>query len=404
MTTLIRGCNLAGGDTPWATWSAGAVADWNYKFVSHADVDTLVAAGFNSFRLLFTWEAIQPKPMGDINANVGGHKAYADALYALVPYITGKGCSVLLDVHGGADTGFAAYYDVKVGGTYSGFPVASLLENLWLQVATKFKANDKVMYGVTNEPHDMNASVWYPAVQKVVTAIRTAGARGTIMCPGVDWTGAGTWTVNNGPAWNLVDPLNNLMPQLHLYFDSNSGGGTDEVVSGTIGVERVSKATAWARSKGLKLVLGEVALKATVLNGAAAWASLMAYLEANKDVWSGWYWWGGGPPAWWSGYRFAILSGTTTPTAQLKMVQPYLVAPVPVPVPVPVDPQIAALQAHVAALNSQIVVLTNQVTALKSLLAISTADVAAGKAALVVSNNALAAANAKIAAAKLALG
>ncbi len=395
--TDIRGCNLAGGDTPWATWSNGVVADWNYKFVSRTDVDTLVAAGFNSFRLLFTWEALQPKPYSDINANVGGHKTYADALYALVPYITGKGCTVLLDVHGGSDAGFAAYYDVKVGGVYSNQPVAALLENLWWQMATKYKANDKVMYGITNEPHDMSASVWYPAAQKVINGIRNTGAKGVIMCPGVDWTGAGTWTVNNGPAWNLVDPLNNLQAQLHLYFDANSGGGTTDVVSGTIGVERVTKATVWARSRGVKLVLGEAALKASVLNGTTAWASLMAYLEANKDVWSGWYWWGGGPPSWWSGYKFAILSGTTVPTDQLKMLQPYLAVATPAPTPVPVDPQVAELKA-------QIVILTNQVTALKSLLAVSTADVAAGAAALSVATSSLAAANAKIAAAKLALG
>lgn len=384
MGTLdLRGCNLAGGDSPWTTWSNGEIAAWNYKFVSKTDVDTIMAAGANSFRLLFTWEALQPQIYGNVTNNpVPAHKAYADELWSLVDYITSKGARVILDAHGGADIGFAAYYNKKVGTNYTDSsgktePVSFLLENLWWQIATKYKANDKVMYGITNEPHDMDAATWFACAQTVITSIRNTGAKGTIWCPGVDWTGAGTWMTHNAAAWNLKDPLGNLGVQLHLYFDANSGGGADDVVSPTIGVERCQAVTTWARSKGLRLWLGEVALKASAPNGPAAWANLVAFLKANSDVWSGFAWWGGGPPAWWSGYRFAVLSGTTTPSPQLTLVSPsWKDAVVTPPGPDPRDAQIAALTAQVADLSAKASDLKAMVTNLQAKMATARAALA----------------------------
>lgn len=318
----MRGANLVGGSTAWTGWSIadGPVYGTNCKFVSNAEVDRCIANGMNTFRLLFTWEALQPAPYNDINANVGNYKIYADKLFALVTYITSKGANVILDIHGDIDAGFAAYRSVKVGALYDGHKIEDLLENLWRQLARKYKDNPRVLYGITNEPHDISAAVWYACAQKVLNGIRSEGATAAIIMPGTDWTGAGSWTWHNSAGWNLSDPLNNTQVQVHLYLDANAGGGTTEIVSPTIGVERMKGVVEWARSKGLKVYLGEIGLSASNPIGQQAWNNLHNYLLANRDVCSGFAFWALGPKFWWDSYRFTLNNGTGT-SPQLQMIQ-----------------------------------------------------------------------------------
>lgn len=312
----FHGMNLAGGgaQSPWSTWGPGGpVSGTDYQFVSHAEVDALVATGANIFRVLFSWESLQRAPWDSVTLQTN---SYAMTLHSLITYITAKGCTVLLDIHGGGDAGFAAYYDVPVGAAYNGLQVSDLLENVWWQLATMYAGNKRVWYGITNEPHNLDAKVWFSAAQNVVNGIRKAGATSRIYVPGVDWTGADTWMNNNSTAYNITDPLNNTGVQLHMYMDASSGGGGTDVVSPTIGSERCKAATVWARSKGVKLFLAEVGLSATAANGKAAWDDLMTFMLANSDVWDGFTFWAAGPPSWWSGYQFYCGPGS----AQLAMI------------------------------------------------------------------------------------
>ena len=300
------GMNLCGGGTGWPNWLAngGPVPGQHYLFPNIKETADLVATGANIFRVLFTWEALQPSPYSDINANVGPYKVYADALFAVVSQLTSAGATVILDIHGDRDADFAAYFDTKVGGAIkSGEKVADLLENLWWQLAKKYANTPRVQYGITNEPHDIDPATWFACANQVVDGIRRAGASGRIWVPGIDWTGAGSWMTHNAAAWNIVDPLNNTGAQLHLYFDKDAGGGTTLVESTTIGSERCKDVTAWARSKGLKLFLAEVGVAAGV-TGTAAWKDLYAFLQDNSDVWDGFTFWAAGPPSWWGSYQF----------------------------------------------------------------------------------------------------
>ncbi len=314
----LRGMNLAGGGTDWTTWgSAGPLNGTHYLFIDTATVDKLILAGANTFRLLFTWEAIQSAPFGNISAPNGNFAIYGNYIWGLVNHITSHGCKVVLDIHGDRDAGFAAYKDCKVGTLYNGYDVSNMLADLWRQIAAKYKGNTSVMYGVTNEPHDIAATTWYACAQKVINAIRGTGALQTIWMPGIDWTGAGSWMTHNATAWNLTDTIGNLGAQVHLYFDSNSGGGTTGIVSESIGVDRCKAVTTWARSKGLKLLLAEVGLSASNSLAAVAWSNLHGFLLANRDVWSGFTFWAAGPPAWWGGYQFYCGPGSQ----QLSLIQ-----------------------------------------------------------------------------------
>lgn len=362
MTLQFRGANLAGAGAtaPWSTWgSSGPVDGKDYLFVSQADVDGMLAKGANSFRLLFTWEALQPAERADITQLAGNYAKYRDTLFARIDYILSKGAHVILDIHGGADAGFAGYKGVVVGTkTANGSDVGDLLANLWGQIAARYRNQPAIEYGITNEPHDIPAVTWFAAAQKCILAIRTAGATGTIWAPGVGWTSAETWATKNGPYWNLMDPLKNLGFQVHLYFDQNDGGGATDIVSVNVGVDRMKGAIAWARSKGLRLFLAEVGLSASNALAAGAWKNLATLLNANSDVVAGFTWWAAGPPAWWSAYQFTLCPSGGKDSPQMALIAADLAGPLAPPAPVPpapVDPTIA--------LNAQITSLTTQLSA-----------------------------------------
>lgn len=356
----MRGCNLTGGENLYSKWQAAGVPKQgtDYLFVSNRDIDYELSKGANSFRLVFGWESMQPSPLKIIAGS-----AYFAQFKAVVDYATGKGASVTIDVHGG-DAGISggAYHGVKIPGSYGGHPVADGLVDLWRQLAGVFKGNPLVFFGLMNEPNGVPIPAWFACVQKIVDAVRAAGATNKIVAPGAEWTGASTWVSSgNAAAWNLTDPANNLAFQVHLYADANAGGDADDVVSKTILADRLKGAIAWARTKGLQLVVGEVGVQPANALAAAAWASLVALMEANADVVLGWYWWAHGPEIWWSGWRYTLCptGNFANDSPSMKLIAHDLASvatppsPPPSPVPVP-DPQIAALQAQVASLTAQL--------------------------------------------------
>lgn len=368
MTIQFRGTNLAGGDTAWQDWSGlSPVSGTHYMFVTTQDIDYLLAQGMNCFRLLFGWEALQPSAKASIPSTIANHATYFSKFKAIVDYITSKGASVIVDIHDGNDADFAAYYGVPVGQLYKGVSVSSLLADLWGRLATIFKGNPRVIFGITNEPHDIDTVVWYSSAQATIDAIRAAGATNLIVMPGDDWTGAGSWvTDGNAAAWNLTDPLNNLAVQVHLYADANSGGGDTSVVSGTVFADRMKQVTTWARGKGLKVMVAEIGIAASNSLAAAAWKGFVDFVNANSDVVLGFTFWAYGPPAWWGGYQFSLCptNNYSTPSAQMKLIAsslvggvvvtpPPVVTPSPTPTTTP-DPQIAQLQAQVSSLQFQL--------------------------------------------------
>lgn len=385
---MLSGTNLTGGETFYQEW-AGSIptSGTNYLFVSNQDIDYAVAKGMTCFRLLFSWEAIQPSPLTVIGIAAPSAAAanYYMTFKARVDYITKtKGCTCIVDIHGGdaTNTG-AAYYGVKIGGTYKNVPVDAAFVDLWSRVAAVFKDNPKVWFGLMNEPNGLPALTWFAAAQKAINAIRATGATNVIAPPGVNYTGTATWVSGgSAAAWSLVDPLNKLVPQGHMYFDAGGGGGGMDIVSPTIGVERLKPMMEWARSKGLQVFIAELGLHAATAGSATAWKNTIDYINANADVIVGWCWWAFGPPVWWASEETTLSpsSDYKTDSAQMKLIQSSFAAPVVVPPPV-TDPQIAVLQAQVATLSAQVTALTAQLSASRSALMSETAaaDAYAGK-------------------------
>lgn len=332
----LRGVNFVGGEIEYGVSNTtNPVANSDYLFVSTQDVDYVSGKGANFARLLFSWEVVQPTPNGPL-ASTGGTGTYVTTFVDRVNYATNKGMYVMIEPHGASNPNFARYKGGLVG--TSAVP-NSQFADLWSRLAIQFKNNPRVIFGLTNEPHDMSTLQWFNAAQAAIVAIRATGATNMIMVEGNGWSNASAWTstwydtaipqVSNATAWKstIRDPLDNTVAEVHVYFDADASGVGDDVVSPTVGVERLKVAVDWAKANGVKVFLGEFGASASAINAKVAVTNLLSYIDSNKDAVVGWSWWAYGPPSWWSGYHFTLdpTSNYTVDDPKMSWLKPYFV-------------------------------------------------------------------------------
>lgn len=304
-----RGVNLAGLEFGSAV---PGILGKDYVQPTNAEVDYFMSKGMNTFRIPFMWERMQRSP----NATFDG--AYFNLVQNVVNYATGRGAYVVLDPHN-----YARYYGKIIG---SEVPVSTFTQ-FWGVLATRFKGNSKVIFGLMNEPNTMSTEVWLADANAAITTIRNVGARNLILVPGNAWTGAHSWfqnwygTPNSQKMNQLRDPQNNYAIEIHQYLDSDSSGSHANCVSGTIGAERLSGFTTWARQNKLKAWLGEWAGGRNSLCYTAI-SSTASHISSNRDVYIGWAWWAAGP--WWGDYMYALdpVNGQDRP--QMQYLKPHL--------------------------------------------------------------------------------
>lgn len=137
--------------------------------------------GLNTFRLPVTWQflinsnnlngtavtgtdpTVLPTSNGQLNAaNVSQYDQLVQSCLA-----TGSYC--IIDMHN-----YARFEGQVIG---QGGPTNDQFANLWSQIATMYRNESRIIFGVMNEPHDLpNLPMWADTVQAAVTAIRKAGA------------------------------------------------------------------------------------------------------------------------------------------------------------------------------------------------------------------------------------
>lgn len=73
--------------------------------------------------------------------------------------------------------------------------------NVWSLLAKRYANQDRIIFGIMNEPHDLDISLWGASVQAAVNAIRAAGATSqSIALPGDLYTHPEIWYQgNNAP-------------------------------------------------------------------------------------------------------------------------------------------------------------------------------------------------------------
>jgi endoglucanase len=266
------------------------VMNYNYIYPTTSEIDYFASLGLNTIRIPVSWQRLQPTQDGPLDTT------QLAQLAKLVAYAASKGITVDIDLHN-----YGAGYGANVGTAQT--PDSSFA-NFWSQMATYFKGSPNVMFGLMNEPNAQTPAAWAVAAQDAVNAIRATGATQEILVSGSDWDTASSWVSSGNAATvgEITDPLNNLVFEVHQYFNPGSSGTNTAVVSPDIGPQSLAAITQWAEANGKKLFLGE-------FGGGSDPASLTAiantvnYLNANANVWQGGTYWAGGP--WMSNYMFS---------------------------------------------------------------------------------------------------
>jgi endoglucanase len=306
-----RGVSLAGAE--FAPEQLPGTYNSHYVYPGAGSVAYFKTKGMNTVRLPFLWERLQP------TLNQAFDSAELARLTGFVQQVTATGVTVLLDPHN-----YARYRGKLIGS--SDVPHAAFAD-FWSRLANQFKDNDKVMFGLMNEPHDMPTEQWLSSANAALAAIRATGARQVVTVPGNAWTGAHSWLENwygtpNGTVMKgIVDPGRNMVFEVHQYLDADSSGTRDTCVSATIGVERLGAFTGWLRSNGYRALLGEFGGAANDTCNKAV-DNMLRYIEGNADVWSGWTWWAAGP--WWGNYMYSIEPSGAADKPQMGVLHPHL--------------------------------------------------------------------------------
>jgi endoglucanase len=306
-----RGVNLAGAEFTPNTLPGTYGHQYIYPNVN--SVDYYKTKGMNLVRLPFLWERLQPTLNSSFDANeLARLKAFVDST-------TAKGVSVLIDPHN-----YARYRQQVIGSTavpYTAFG------DFWSRLATVFKGNPRVLFGLMNEPYGMATESWVSAANEAIRRIRATGATNTIAVPGNGWSGAHSWAANwygtpNAQAMlQITDSGRNMVIEAHQYLDADSSGTSPVCTSPTIGAQRLAVFTAWLRANGKRGLLGELA-GANNDTCKQALAGMLAYMESNSDVWAGWTYWAGGP--WWGDSMFNIEPTNGVDRPMMATLQPYL--------------------------------------------------------------------------------
>lgn len=230
-TQLPLGSNGGGGDGP------GQMQHW-------ASLDKPL----NLFRLPVSWQFLANNQLGgDLDSN---NLAKYDQL---VQACLGTGAHCMIDIHN-----FARWNGGIIG---QGGPTDDQFVALWTQLATKYAGEDRMVFELMNEPHDLDINVWAATCQKVVAAIRGAGASSQmILLPGTNFDSAATLVSSGSTAalMNITNPdgtTDNLLLDIHKYLDEDNSG-THKTCT-TDNVDAFSTVADFLRTAGRKGIVSE---------------------------------------------------------------------------------------------------------------------------------------------------
>jgi len=212
---FLGGVNMAGYDFTVATNGSftGRGVDPPVSQFQH-----FASQGVNIFRIPFAWQLMTPTVGGTIDPNF--FRRYDATVQTALSTSTQP--YVILDVHN------YARWNAQIIG--QGGPSNAQFASLWQQLAQKYANNPKIIFGVMNEPHDLQSvSTWVNTVQVVINTIRSAGATSQyILVPGSSWSSAQAFPTEAGPGLvKLTDPTGDnskIIFDLHKYLDSDNSG------------------------------------------------------------------------------------------------------------------------------------------------------------------------------------
>jgi endoglucanase len=300
-------------------------------------INYFTAMGHNIFRIPFKWEYLQPCAGCPLDA------AYLAALDEAVNRVTKANPSnvAIVDCHN-----YFKYNGALLTSSQNDLP------NLWSPLAAHYKGNQKVFFGIMNEPVDSTTEEVFAVFQPTINAIRASGAANLILVSGNGWDGLMDFVLNpwygtpNTYLAGLTDPLDNYVFEMHQYFDWDYAGHSPEC--NQFPFDRIQAVAPWLRSVGKKAIVTEIGLgnnqDCTENHG----RPLLDHLSENSDVYLGWLSWSAG--ACWFGGNILSIDPANVPSSDIRvqLLSEYAArgtsgpAPVPLPVPPPVAPPVAS--------------------------------------------------------------
>lgn len=311
-----NGVNNAGMGLGTFNMTTGPVGGTDYPIYSDALLDWYQAKNMKSVRLTFTWEAVQSTLLGVVPPG-GVFAGYWADLSSVLTRLLQRDIYVILCPwqYNSASQDTDIVYD------NAAFTPADFAD-FWGKFAKAINVatgNDqRVAFDLINEPHthdqsgdkagDIGISLtdWFACAQAAINAIRAAGATNTIFVPGMSYTDAASFTTNGSSTqWlTLTDPSTNIAVTVHCYTGLGSA-------STTVLRDSCSPLVAWARTNGIKVMIGEIAIDAgengkgagnycsTFAIAQAQWNDWSDFCSANDDILVGWNWWANSEAGWW---------------------------------------------------------------------------------------------------------
>ncbi|MCX2724235.1 glycoside hydrolase family 5 protein [Roseibium salinum] len=305
----LRGVNVSGAEF------GGYQGEYGQKYIYPSDktLDWAAARHMTAIRLPFRWERLQPRLFDGFDA------AELERLKDTVARANARGLTVILDPHN-----YAKYRDQKLG---SGDVSPEAFADFWKRLASMFAGNDRIVFGLMNEPSGITAMSWFDSAQAGLSAIREAGAQNLVLVPGTIWTGASHWFEAQEGGSNaeilqrISDPSDNFAFEFHQYMDADFSGTNEtcpRVDDALSALEDVSK---WMRNNDYRGFLGEFGGTSApeCLNGLMQMAG---YMNRNSDIWIGWSAWAAGE--WWGKYPLSLQPVGSVDKPQMRVLLPYL--------------------------------------------------------------------------------
>ncbi|KAG9311733.1 glycoside hydrolase family 5 protein [Chiua virens] len=242
--------------------------------------------GYNAFRLPVGWQYLTLNQMTGV-LNDGQFAKYN----MLVEACLSTGAHCVIDIHN------YARYDGNIIG--QGGPSNEMFAEFWHNIASYWKNETRIIFGLMNEPHDMpDMTTWTNTVQAAVTAVRSAGATSQIiLLPGDNWTRAATF-VSGGSADLLNTVKNpdgttkNLVMDVHQYLDSDYSGTHTDCVTNNIDAAWKPLVT-WLRAHSRQALNTETG-GGNVDSCVEYLTQQIDYQTANSDVIIGYLGWAAG--------------------------------------------------------------------------------------------------------------
>lgn len=283
-----RGVNLAGME-----FNSGKIPGrygWDYISPKESEFAYYAGKGMNVFRIPVLWERLQPALNGPLDP------AELGRLQQIVEMGEKYHAHIIVDIHN------YGRYRGKVIGSDDVTPAS--FADVWRRLAEVFKEEPAVMFGLMNEPQLSSADSWAQVQQQAIDAIRGTGARNDILVSGIGWDGAHNFPQLNGDALAaLRDPAQNLVYEVHQYFDSNYSGTKPDCIAPPQAAQQLTGVTAWLRARRARGFLGEFGVGRSDICEQDL-SLVVKYMQDNRDVWLGWTYWAGGPL--WGDYMFTL--------------------------------------------------------------------------------------------------